>query len=178
MMEFKIGYIFSLFKNSPTSVSSKTCFYLENFLLRRVFERKTILSLKLSWWFPMKWSNCFWLSLVMLLSFWFFWWSAKDFGAWEFSCLGLFGAKTWALSLISSLMIFFIVRTRIWIITSSRWKLVFNFDNKSHSNRRFKPFLCNKSLRLYMFDMVSEFSMIFAIYSMVCMNILSIDELN
>ena len=162
MMEFKIGYIFSLFKNSPTRASSKTCFYLENFLLRRVFERKTMLSLKLSWWLPMKWSNCFW-SFVMLLSVGCFWWSAKDFGATGFSGLGLFGAKTWALSFISSLMIFFIVRTRIWIITSSLWKLVFNLHNKSHSNRRFKPFLCNKSLRDYMFDIASEFSMIFAI---------------
>lgn len=163
MMEFMIGYIFSLLKKSPMRASSKTCFYLENFLLRRVFERNTMLSLKLSWWFPMKWSNCFWLSFVMLLSVRCFWWSAKDFGAAEFNGLGLFGANTWALSLISSLMIFFIVRIRIWIITSSLWKLVFNLHNKSHSNRRFKPFLCNKSLRVYMFDMASEFSIIFAI---------------
>ena len=46
--EFKIGMALSRDRNKPIKVSSKTCFYFENFLRRSVFEKNTKLSLKFS----------------------------------------------------------------------------------------------------------------------------------
>ncbi len=48
------GIIFKRAINKAISDSSKTCFYFENFLLKRVFEKKTRLSLKLTWSEPQK----------------------------------------------------------------------------------------------------------------------------
>ena len=125
----------------------------------------------------MKWSHCFSdLAPTNELLLDCFWWSARDFGAAVFITFALFGVKTWAFNLISSLMIFFIVLKRIWIITSSRWKPLFNFERRIHSNLKFKPFLCNKSFRDCIFWIVSVFSIILATCSIVDENICSIEQ--
>lgn len=122
IIAFNIGKAFSRFRNRPINVSSKTCFCFENFLRSSVLEKNTKVSLKVSQWLPIKWSQGLRESLLLCFacSSDYFWWSASDFGAARLSGFGLLGAKTYAFSFISSFIIRFMALTKIWIMTSYR----------------------------------------------------------